>query len=127
MEHDDDLQSLGSILHQARREAGLSVRDLATQVSVHFTFIGQLESGKKNPSPELLQRLADVLNLDINDLLQYIGLRPTGDLPSPRMYFRRKFGISEEQADVLARLIEHQMTNGKEKKPNETTDNKGGD
>lgn len=121
MSNDNDLKSLGDILRSARNEAGLSVRDLAAQVGVHFTHIGQLESGKRNPSPENLQRIAKVLNLDADELLAKIGL------PPPRMYFRRKFGVSEEEADVLARLIEHQLTKGKEKKPNETTDNKGGD
>ncbi len=117
----DDTHSLGDILRTARQEAGLSVRDLAAQVGVHFTHIGQLESGKRNPSPENLQRIAEVLNVDAEPLLAMIGL------PPPRMYFRRKFGVSEAEADVLARLIEHQLTKGKEKNPNETTDNKGGD
>lgn len=122
MQYDDNLASLGDRLHNARKEAGLSTRQLAELTGVHFTYIAELERGKKaNPSADIVRKVANALNLDAEELLTKIGL------PPPRMYFRRKFGVSEEEADVLARLIEHQLTKGKEKKPNEATDDKGGD
>ena len=54
-------------------------------------------------SVEELQRLADVLELDITDLLAFLGVKPV--MPEPRVYFRRKFGMDADQAEILANLV----------------------
>lgn len=64
----DELAELGSILRNARKQAGLSTRQLAKEVGVHHSYIGHIENGlKTNPAAELLQKLADVLGLDANE------------------------------------------------------------
>lgn len=97
--------TLGDYLRMARQQAGYSIRELAKLVSVHFSYLARLENGETaHPSPDLLQRLAEVLQVDAAELLTYIGVKPA--LPEPRAYFRRKLGVNAEEADVLARLIE---------------------
>jgi transcriptional regulator with XRE-family HTH domain len=124
----DDLAMLGDILRSARLEAGLSIRQLAKHVGVHHSYIGHIENGlKSNPSAELLQKLAEVLNLDANELLAHIGLRPSSILPPLRVYFRQKFDTSEDEADVLAQIVEYQMEQGKETGASENTHPKGGE
>lgn len=58
-----------------------------------------------NPSAAVLQKLADALELDASELLTFIGVGPSSTLPSPRVYFRRKFGMTDQEAARLARLI----------------------
>lgn len=100
-----DHPSLGELLRDARVQAGLSIRQLAPKVGVHHSLLARLENGEtERPSPELLQHLADELGLDVNELLACVGVTPS--LPEPRMYFRRKLGVSADEAEVLARLIE---------------------
>jgi transcriptional regulator with XRE-family HTH domain len=107
---DREHMSLGEYLRAARERAGYSIRELANRVSVHFSYLARLESGETaRPAPDLLQRLAAVLDVDAAELLAYIGVKP--ELPEPRAYFRRKLGVNAEEADVLARLIEDYQAN----------------
>jgi transcriptional regulator with XRE-family HTH domain len=110
-------QELGTRLRTARQDAGLSVRQVGRLANINHSYLVKLETGQvDNPSAVYLQRLADVLELDPSDLLIYIGVEPRSTLPSPRIYFRRKFGISEAEATRLSRLIaDHtKPTNNKE-------------
>ena len=119
---DEHLKSLGQTLRSAREAAGLSIRQLAAHVGVHHSYIGYLETGSKsNPSIKILQDIAEVLHLDANELLHYIGIKPSSVLPEPRDYFLRKLGVSADEADMFASLIEHQMHKRKEE-PREETD-----
>jgi transcriptional regulator with XRE-family HTH domain len=98
--------TLGARLRSARLETGLTIRQLASLAGINHSYLVKLETDQNDhPSAAHLQRLADVLELDASDLLAYIGVDPSSMLPSPRVYFRRKFGVSEAQADDLARLI----------------------
>jgi len=99
-------QNLGALLRTARLEAGLSIRQVAKLADINHSYLTKLETGQyDNPSAVHLQRLADVLELDPSDLLSFIGVEPASTLPPPRVYFRRKFGLSQTQADHLSRLI----------------------
>lgn len=99
--------TLGTCLRTARLEAGLSIRQLARLAGINHSYLVKLETDQNdNPSAAHLQRLADVLEIDASDLLAFIGVEPSAALPSPRVYFRRKFGISEAEAAHLSRLIE---------------------
>lgn len=100
-------QTLGAILRAARLEAGLSIRQLARAAGINHSYLVKLETDQMdNPSAVYLQRLADVLELDASDLLTFIGVEPSSTLPSPRVYFRRKFGLSVAEAAHLSHLID---------------------
>src|SRR5437773_8917748 len=95
-------ETLGATLRAARLEAGLSVRQLARAAGINHSYLVKLETDQNdNPSAAHLQRLADALELDASDLLAFIGVEPSATLPSPRVYLRRKFGLSEADAARL--------------------------
>jgi len=80
---------------------------VAKAADINHSYLVKLELDQAdNPSAAYLQRLADVLEIDPSDLLAFIGVEPSATLPSPRVYFRRKFGISDAEAARLSRLIE---------------------
>lgn len=85
----------------------MSIRELARLAGVNFAYLSRLENDERGASADVLQRLADVLQLDTSQLLSYIGVRP--DLPEPRLYFRRKLGVNAKEAEILARLIEDRL------------------
>lgn len=121
----NDTVPLGGYLRSARERSGYSIRELAKLVSVHFSYLARLESGETaNPSPGLLQRLAEVLKTDAAELLAYVGVKPV--LLEPRAYFRRKLGVDAEEADVLAQLIEDHQAKQHRSKKNESQETKGG-
>jgi transcriptional regulator with XRE-family HTH domain len=70
-------------------------------------YLTKLENNQiDSPAAAYLQHLADVLELDASDLLTFIGVEPASTLPPPRTYFRRKFGLSDAEAERLARLVQ---------------------
>ena len=60
----------GPLIHEARSQAGLSLRELAAHTGIDFTRLSKIEHGTR-PAPGLseIRALADFLNLDMVDLL----------------------------------------------------------
>ena len=121
----DNSPSLGEYLRHARERAGLSQRQLAADANMHHPYIARLESGevRSKPKPEHLQRLADALSIDLAELFAFLGVRPS--LPETRTYFRRAYGVNDEEANVIASLVEHyidKLRNGEpiDEKTNQT-------
>jgi transcriptional regulator with XRE-family HTH domain len=119
--NDETASDLAQYLRSHREQAGLSIRELARLTGVDVGYIHHLEAGtKRNPSAEILQRLADVLEADASELLAYIGVKPASVLPAAAVYFRRKYGLSEADAKRAADLIEERY--GKEDENNQVTE-----
>jgi transcriptional regulator with XRE-family HTH domain len=112
---DEDAGTLGEHLKRAREEAGLSLRDVAARSGVSFAHIRRLEQGERKPTLEILQKITEALSLNLDEVLTAAGVKMTGALAEPRVYFRRKFGVSEDDAEVMARLIEKYQGNGGQK------------
>ena len=61
---------LGRVLKTLREEKGLTQVDLANKAKVGRTYIVKLETGdKKNPSLDILKKLAKALGVPVTDLL----------------------------------------------------------
>ena len=60
----------GAVLKKARERRKLTQAALAKKVGVHQVTIARLETGKRRPSMDLLQRLAKALRVKIGDLLK---------------------------------------------------------
>jgi transcriptional regulator with XRE-family HTH domain len=104
--------SLGEYLRAERERAGLSQRQLAKLAGLHYSYLARLESGENdNPSPEVVQRIADVLELDSTDLYAYIGVVPPQGLPDLAPYLRAKYHMGDaeirEMAEHLRRLADN--------------------
>lgn len=52
-----------------RSHRGLSGRDLAAAAGVSAPFISEIESGKKDASLSVMKKIADVLKVDLDDLV----------------------------------------------------------
>ncbi len=60
----------GTVLKKARERRKLTQAALAKKVGVHQVTIARLETGVRRPSADLLQRLAKVLKVKMEDLLK---------------------------------------------------------
>jgi transcriptional regulator with XRE-family HTH domain len=99
--------TLGETLRAARQDAGLSVRELARLSGMTHGYLVKLElDQKEHPSADTLLRLAEVLELDPAELLAYVGLKPSSTLPPAAVYFRRKYGMSESDAEEVANIVD---------------------
>jgi transcriptional regulator with XRE-family HTH domain len=61
---------VGLNLQRLRREKGLSQEELADRASIHQTYLSGVERGKRNPSIAVLQRIAEALDTDIEDMVR---------------------------------------------------------
>lgn len=92
---------LADVLKSAREAMGLSIRRLAERVGIHHAGLARIELGEQRPSPETLQRLASVLELDEADLFALAGYRLPESLPSLPAYLRAKYDLPPEAASQL--------------------------
>lgn len=58
-------------LEEKRLEKGMSIRTLAEQSGVSRATITRIESGKSNPTVEVLCKLVSALGITLEDLIQY--------------------------------------------------------
>jgi transcriptional regulator with XRE-family HTH domain len=58
------------MLQEARKRRHLTQAALAAKIGVHKITISRLERGDRQPSMDMLQRLAKALKVHIKDLLQ---------------------------------------------------------
>ena len=60
----------GSLLKKARQKRKLTQQALADKVGIRQETIARLETGKRQPSMDLLYRLAKALKVKVGDLLE---------------------------------------------------------
>src|SRR4051794_21432572 len=65
--------TLGKTIRAARTARGLTLRDLAETLDVSFAGLGEIELDRRIPSEGLLQRIAEELDLDGDDLRARAG------------------------------------------------------
>jgi transcriptional regulator with XRE-family HTH domain len=62
---------LGLQIKTIRESKNLTQQNLADKVGVHLSYIGNIEIGAKQPSLETLFRIAEVLEVKVNDLFRF--------------------------------------------------------
>ena len=65
-------KAFGLALRQLRQERGLSQEALGFQSGYHRTYISLLERGLKSPSLRTLFRLAEVLGVEVAEIMRLI-------------------------------------------------------
>jgi transcriptional regulator with XRE-family HTH domain len=107
--------SLGQRLHQLRENADLSSRELAKKVGISPPFLSDIELGRRFPSEEILAKLANALNVKVEELKQYDNRGPIADLKrlmdsDPKLGFAFRTAVEKVKSgeltadDIIARL-----------------------
>ena len=73
----------GQLLEGARTRLGLSQGALASLIEATQQTVSRWEQGSSRPRPKMIARLAEVLNLDVNELMAAARTRALSD-PAPR-------------------------------------------
>lgn len=61
----------GKQLRILREDKGFTQEELADRAGMHFTYVGQIERGLRNPSLINLHKLAKALRVDAGTLLPF--------------------------------------------------------
>jgi transcriptional regulator with XRE-family HTH domain len=68
-------QLLATNMKRYRKMLGISQMKLADQMNTSPSFIAKIEVGKKFPSPEMLERIAEALQVDTPELFSMQAMR----------------------------------------------------
>jgi len=63
--------TLGQAIQEARSLCDKTLRDVAKEVGVAPSFISDIENGNRNPSAEVLKRIADAVGKSYDDLKKF--------------------------------------------------------
>lgn len=74
-------QNFGKLIRQARKDKGLSQRELAEKLGLDFTYLSKLENNRADypPKEEVIRTLAAHLELDAEELIFLAGRIPQDD------------------------------------------------
>jgi transcriptional regulator with XRE-family HTH domain len=67
----DVLINFGQKVRDIRKEKGLSQEQLSFKAELHRTYIGMIERAEKNITLVNIERIANALEVNINDLMNF--------------------------------------------------------
>jgi transcriptional regulator with XRE-family HTH domain len=99
---DTRAKQLGRDIAKARKAKGLSMHALANAVGMNVAAIHNLENGKvKEPRPAKLAKIAEMLDIRVEDLYSTIGYTVASELPELAPYLRAKYQLSNAEVKQL--------------------------
>ncbi|MFJ6697048.1 helix-turn-helix domain-containing protein [Streptomyces sp. NPDC091272] len=100
--------NLGEYLREQRRNAQLSLRQLADAAGVSNPYLSQIERGLRKPSADILQQLAKALRISAETLYVQAGILDEKDRDEleTRAVILADPSISERQKQVLLQIYE---------------------
>lgn len=102
------VESLGDYLREQRRQARLSLRQLAELTGVSNPYLSQIERGLRKPSAEVLQQLAKALRISAETLYVRAGILDVDEHGerSVQMTVLADATLTERQKQVLLDIYE---------------------
>ena len=98
-------ERLGRVIRERRKQAEMSLRDLAARTDVSNPYLSQLERGLHQPSVRVLKAIAGALNMSVEALMVQAGLldepEVAGDAPSVADAVRADPHLTDEQRSAL--------------------------
>lgn len=109
MANTQDSKSLGDLIREARTPKG-SLRDFAKRLDITPSYLSDIENDRRIPAEEVLRRIAELLELDFDELMAKAGRfgeeadRYMRKHPTVGVLFR-KLSDSKTPDDDLAKLL----------------------
>ena len=119
---DNITKLVGTRIRGFRKEKRLSQEELAEKCSLHPTYIGQLERGEKNPTIESVMKIANGLEIPIDQLFVNItssGAKAVDYIPDRIMYLVAELSPKEQRIvyDLIIQALK--LRNYTQEKPQE--------
>ena len=75
------METIGQILRNKRQELGLLLRQVSAYVDIDQAILSKIERNERKPTKEMLEKLAEILKLDKDELLiQFISDKITYEI-----------------------------------------------
>ena len=109
--------SFGDALSNIRRQRGLTQGQLASRLQVNQSLVAKWESGKVQPRSSTLERLAQVLEVEVEELLAgdygKVGLSLKTVDPKLVELFGQVHRLDISDREALRRVLEAMLTRSK--------------
>lgn len=69
----NERKTLGEVVRQARTEKGVSLRQQAGKLGMSPSYLSDIENDRRVPAEPVLESLAELLDLDFDDLMTVAG------------------------------------------------------
>lgn len=106
---------LGDNIRRIREERNMSQRELAKSIDISHEYLNRIEKGKNNnPSLEILQKLANILNCSVNDLTNEDNVEdkePSIEQLLQRIYNKNKNFKTSLTNQMITELLEKGLIN----------------
>jgi transcriptional regulator with XRE-family HTH domain len=95
------MQTGGQIIKAKRESLGLLLRHVAAHVNIDQAILSKIENGVRRPSRENIVKLAEILNLDVQDLMiQFISDKIAYEI-SEEDFAARALKVAEQKVKYL--------------------------
>jgi transcriptional regulator with XRE-family HTH domain len=64
-------EKLGARIRELRRQRNITLEELAFQTKTDYSYLQQIESGKRNPSVKRIAAIADILKVRLTELFDF--------------------------------------------------------
>lgn len=96
-------KTIGEVIAEAREKANLSQRQLAKKANINNSELSKIEAGiRKEPSPKILRKISNVIDVNYSDLMYMIGLGIEVSPLNPfiKDYYSKLKGAELNEAEV---------------------------
>jgi len=105
--------ALGAKLTALRLKKGASLQEVADAVGVSKAHIWELEKGRsKNPSADLIKRLADYFGQEVGFLVGSVKLKDS-EIDEAQLFYRDLKSLSKEERDHILENIKFLKERGR--------------
>ena len=104
---DSQMEALGDFIRRQRKQANLSLRQLAEKTRLSNPYLSQIERGLHQPSMRVIKRISEALNVSAETLLTHAGLLHHQDTAAES---KAAIAAVEQAIEADARLSDQQKS-----------------
>jgi len=104
--------SLGANIRRARKARGWTQKELAERVESDASYMNRIETGKANPSIAVLARIAEALEVSLDELVKGRGDGPEVHIQDTGLLERMRLidSLDEQDRGALVHMIDTMLT-----------------
>ncbi len=97
----------GERIRRLRKERGFSQEQIALRAEITTSYFGQIERGQANPSVALLEKICEVMNVNIVDIFTESNTNLLGIDPLSMQILHQLNGKTEKEKEIILNLIKN--------------------
>src|SRR5660398_203684 len=95
---------IGSVINQLRTEQGLTLQALADESGVSKSYLGDIEKGRKNPTTDIVESIANALDIPPRRLIYHASMQEEESIFLPEQLILEADPEAEVEQRELAQL-----------------------